>query len=152
MCNDGQPAHFTHPPAHPPLHHSLTHLAHAHTVNPPPPQPPPPPQVMGCMRDIRKRKDRTDAMFEPLTATVDLLRQHMHASADVVPERAMQKLEEVPGLWKNLEKKMEAKKEEVRDGEWVVMVLIENLKKKMEAKEEEVRGGWEWWGMGCGGR
>jgi hypothetical protein len=29
--------------------------------------------ILSCMRDIRKRTDRTDAMFEPLQRTVTLL-------------------------------------------------------------------------------
>lgn len=32
--------------------------------------------TMSCMRDIRKRTDRTDAMFEPLKDTVTLLQNY----------------------------------------------------------------------------
>lgn len=30
-------------------------------------------ELMSCMRDIRKKSERTDTMFEPLQRTVDLL-------------------------------------------------------------------------------
>jgi dynein heavy chain len=32
--------------------------------------------VMGCMRDIRNRTDKTDASFEPLRKTVQLLKKY----------------------------------------------------------------------------
>ena len=35
-------------------------------------------EVMGFMRDVRKRQEKTDAMFEPLTATVALLKAMRH--------------------------------------------------------------------------
>ena len=70
-------------------------------------------EVMGCMRDIRKRKERTEAMFEPLNATVDLLKQILTGSSEIVSAATMDMLEDGPHIWKQLVKKLEAKKEEV---------------------------------------
>lgn len=45
--------------------------------------------IMSCMRDIRKRTERTDAMFEPLRATVAVL----NGFGIALPETVLQQLE-----------------------------------------------------------
>lgn len=47
--------------------------------------------VMGCMRDVRKRTDRTDAMFKPLGQCVDLLGKY----GIVLDDKTLKQLEEV---------------------------------------------------------
>ncbi|KAK9843805.1 hypothetical protein WJX81_007069 [Elliptochloris bilobata] len=58
--------------------------------------------VMACMRDIRKRSDRTDACFYPLRDTVALLLR----CGIFLSEAVLKQLEEAPLLWKALKKKM----------------------------------------------
>ena len=63
--------------------------------------------IMGNMRDIRKRTDKTDNMFEPLKQTVQMLLQY-----DVsIPEAVLKQLEEAPLGWKGLKKKMFQRRE-----------------------------------------
>lgn len=57
---------------------------------------------MSCMRDVRKRSDKTDNMFEPLKDTVALLTRFGITMTDVV----LKQLEEGPLAWKSLKKKM----------------------------------------------
>ena len=57
---------------------------------------------MGFMRDVRKRQDKTDVMFDPLVATVALLKTY-----DIsVSEEVVKQLEEAPLAWSSLKKKM----------------------------------------------
>lgn len=58
--------------------------------------------IMSCMRDVRKRSDKTDNMFEPLRNTVSLLTRFGITMTDVV----LKQLEEGPLAWKSLKKKM----------------------------------------------
>ena len=58
--------------------------------------------IMSCMRDVRKRSDKTDNMFEPLKDTVALLTRFGITMTDVV----LKQLEEGPLAWKSLKKKM----------------------------------------------
>ena len=58
--------------------------------------------IMSCMRDVRKRSDKTDNMFEPLKDTVALLTRFSITMTDVV----LKQLEEGPLAWKSLKKKM----------------------------------------------
>ncbi len=58
--------------------------------------------IMSCMRDVRKRSDKTDNMFEPLRDTVSLLTKFSITMTDVV----LKQLEEGPLAWKSLKKKM----------------------------------------------
>ncbi len=57
---------------------------------------------MACMRDIRKRSDRTEACFGPINAAVALLSKHGLAVSPAV----LKQLEEAPLAWKSLKKKM----------------------------------------------
>lgn len=58
--------------------------------------------IMSCMRDVRKRSNKTDNMFEPLRDTVSLLTKFSITMTDVV----LKQLEEGPLAWKSLKKKM----------------------------------------------
>jgi dynein heavy chain len=59
-------------------------------------------EVMGCMRDVRKRMDRTDAMFGPLKQTVTLLKKY----GITLEEKTLRHLEEAPMTWSGIKKKM----------------------------------------------
>ena len=59
-------------------------------------------EVMGFMRDVRKRQEKTDAMFEPLTATVALLKTYGIS----VSEEVLRQLEEAPLAWSGMKKKV----------------------------------------------
>ena len=59
-------------------------------------------EVMGFMRDVRKRQEKTDAMFEPLTATVALLKTYGIS----VSEEILRQLEEAPLAWSGMKKKV----------------------------------------------
>lgn len=61
------------------------------------------------MRDIRKRAERTDTMFQPLQQTVDLLGS-FNISLD---ERVLKQLEEAPLAWKGVKKKMYQRREQL---------------------------------------
>ncbi|KAA6419077.1 MAG: flagellar outer dynein arm heavy chain beta [Trebouxia sp. A1-2] len=63
--------------------------------------------IMSCMRDVRKRSDKTDNMFEPLRDTVSLLTKFSITMTDVV----LKQLEEGPLAWKSLKKKMFQRRE-----------------------------------------
>ncbi|DBB00313.1 TPA: Dynein beta chain, flagellar outer arm [Trebouxia sp. C0004] len=63
--------------------------------------------IMSCMRDVRKRSDKTDNMFEPLRDTVSLLTKFSITVTDVV----LKQLEEGPLAWKSLKKKMFQRRE-----------------------------------------
>ena len=58
--------------------------------------------IMTCMRDIRKRSERTDNMFEPLRSTVATLSTFgIHLG-----ETVLEQLENAEHMWKLLKKKM----------------------------------------------
>ncbi|KAL0038617.1 hypothetical protein WJX79_000048 [Trebouxia sp. C0005] len=63
--------------------------------------------IMSCMRDVRKRSNKTDNMFEPLRDTVSLLTKFSITMTDVV----LKQLEEGPLAWKSLKKKMFQRRE-----------------------------------------
>lgn len=48
-------------------------------------------EVMGCMRDVRKRTEKTDAMFKPLGQCVELLGKY----GITLDEKTLKQLEEV---------------------------------------------------------
>ena len=65
--------------------------------------------IMTCMRDIRKRAERTDTMFEPLRNTVASLATFNISLNEVVLEQ----LENAEHKWKLLKKKMFTRKEQL---------------------------------------
>ena len=58
-------------------------------------------EMMGYMRDLRKRQEKTDVMFEPLVATVALLKTYGIS----ISEDVLKQLEEAPLAWTALKKK-----------------------------------------------
>ena len=65
--------------------------------------------IMSCMRDVRKRTDRTDSMFEPLKETVTLL----HAFGIQLNDSVLKQLENAEFKWKGLKKKMLNRREQL---------------------------------------
>ena len=66
-------------------------------------------EIMNCMRNIRKRMSRTDAMFGPLTQTTALLRRY----GIEIPDERMKQLENAPHRWEQLKKHMNTTRENV---------------------------------------
>ena len=68
-------------------------------------------EVMGFMRDVRKRQDKTDVMFDPLVATVALLKTY-----DIsVSEEVLKQLEEAPLAWSSRRRRCSTPAEAVAD-------------------------------------
>ncbi|KAF5834390.1 hypothetical protein DUNSADRAFT_8976 [Dunaliella salina] len=65
--------------------------------------------IMSCMRDVRKRSDRTDQMFEPLKDTVALL----HSFGIQMNDNVLQQLENAEFKWKGLKKRMLNRREQL---------------------------------------
>lgn len=65
--------------------------------------------IMTCMRDIRKRSERTDNMFEPLRSTVASLTTF----GIQLNETVLDQLENAEHKWKLLKKKMFSRKEQL---------------------------------------
>jgi dynein heavy chain len=86
--------------------------------------------VMGYLRDVRKRADATDAMFDPLRQTVSLLSKHQIQT----PEEILRQLEEAPLSWNNLKKKAIVTKEKQAKNQ-----SREADKLKKEGREFEAR-------------
>lgn len=51
--------------------------------------------ILSCVRDVRKRSDRTDAMFEPLKETASLL----HAGGIQLGDNVLKQLENADLRW-----------------------------------------------------
>ncbi|NXO76324.1 DYH9 protein, partial [Sitta europaea] len=66
-------------------------------------------EVMGHLLAVKERHSATDAMFEPLQETVELLRAHEQQ----LPEELDQQLEELPEKWSQVKKLAEAVKQQV---------------------------------------
>lgn len=65
--------------------------------------------IMSCMRDVRKRSERTDAMFEPLKETATLL----HTFGIQLNDAVLKQLENAEFKWKGLKKKMLNRREQL---------------------------------------
>ncbi|XP_033374700.1 dynein heavy chain 9, axonemal [Parus major] len=66
-------------------------------------------EVMGHLLAVKERHSATDAMFEPLKETIELLR----AYEQQLPEEVHQQLEELPEKWSQVKKLAEAVKQQV---------------------------------------
>jgi dynein heavy chain len=93
--------------------------------------------VMGYLRDVRKRTAETDAMFEPLRQTVSLLAKHQTPSFPSVSEETLKLLEETPLEWNNLKKKAVVTKEKQAKSQ---SREADNLKKESKEFQEKVLG------------
>ena len=93
--------------------------------------------VMGYLRDVRKRTAETDSMFEPLRHTVALLAKHQTPSFPTVSEETLKLLEETPLAWNNLKKKAIVTKEKQAKSQ---SREADNLKKEGKQFEDKVAG------------
>ena len=93
--------------------------------------------VMGYLRDVRKRTAETDAMFDPLKQTVALLAKHETPSVPAVSEETLKLLEETPMAWNNLKKKAIITKEKLAKNQGRE---ADNLKKEGKEFEDRVAG------------
>jgi len=93
--------------------------------------------VMGYLRDVRKRTAETDGMFEPLRHTVALLAKHQTPSFPSVSEDTLKLLEETPLAWNNLKKKAVVTKEKQAKSQ---SREADNLKKESKEFEDKVNG------------
>ncbi|NXB29063.1 DYH9 protein, partial [Eulacestoma nigropectus] len=66
-------------------------------------------EVMGHLLAVKERHSATDAMFEPLKETIELLR----AYEQQLPEEVHQQLEELPEKWSRVKKLAQAVKQQV---------------------------------------
>ncbi|NWI39535.1 DYH9 protein, partial [Picathartes gymnocephalus] len=66
-------------------------------------------EVMGHLLAVKERHSATDAMFEPLRETIELLR----AYEQQLPEEVHQQLEELPEKWSQVKKLAQAVKQQV---------------------------------------
>ncbi|NXB68815.1 DYH9 protein, partial [Struthidea cinerea] len=66
-------------------------------------------EVMGHLLAVKERRSATDAMFEPLKETIELLR----AYEQQLPEEVHQQLEELPEKWSQVKKLAQAVKQQV---------------------------------------
>ncbi|GBF97683.1 flagellar outer dynein arm heavy chain beta [Raphidocelis subcapitata] len=65
--------------------------------------------TMATMRDVRKRSERTDAMFEPLRETVSSLA----AAGVALPDGVLRQLESAEARWRGLKKRVLNRREEL---------------------------------------
>jgi len=95
-------------------------------------------QVMKDIGDVRKRMEVTQAMFEPLKETVQLLKNHGVdiASTEVSGKDVQDYLEEAPMAWDSLVKKSFKKKEEILP---LQMIEVESLKEEIDDFDTSVR-------------
>ena len=68
-------------------------------------------EVMACMRDVRKRTEKTETSFEPLRATVGLLKSYGIA----LEEATLAQLEQGPMTWGAVRKRMLNVREKLTD-------------------------------------
>ena len=88
--------------------------------------------VMGYLRDVRKRTDATDAMFDPLRQSVSLLAKHQVQT----PDEVIRQLEDAPLAWNNLKKKAVVTKEKQAKNHTREADKIKKESKDFEAKVE----------------
>eukprot|EP00201_Polytomella_parva_P017476 CAMPEP_0175071536 /NCGR_PEP_ID=MMETSP0052_2-20121109/19298_1 /TAXON_ID=51329 ORGANISM="Polytomella parva, Strain SAG 63-3" /NCGR_SAMPLE_ID=MMETSP0052_2 /ASSEMBLY_ACC=CAM_ASM_000194 /LENGTH=4543 /DNA_ID=CAMNT_0016338719 /DNA_START=12 /DNA_END=13643 /DNA_ORIENTATION=- len=91
--------------------------------------------IMSCMRDIRKRTDRTDGMFDPLKETVSLL----HGFGIQLNDQVLQQLENAEFKWKGLKKKMLNRREQLAPLQQAEAIEIRRKSDAFNEKVEEFR-------------
>ena len=90
-------------------------------------------QVMGYLRDVRKRSEGTDNMFDPLRQIVTLLTKHNVAT----PPEIVIGLEQVPISWANVKKKATLTKDKHSKEQNVQAEKLKRLSKDFEFRVEE---------------
>jgi dynein heavy chain len=91
--------------------------------------------IMTCMRDVRKRTERTDGMFEPLRQTVASLT----GFGLTLPDTVIQQLENAEHKWKLLKKKMYTRKEQLTSLQQTEAIEIRRKSDAFGEKVEEYR-------------
>ena len=90
-------------------------------------------QVMGYLRDVRKRTDSTESMFEPLRNIVSLLNRR-----DVsTPSEIVQGLEQLPMTWASVKKKTTLTKEKHSKEQSAQAEKVKRDSKEFEFRAEE---------------
>lgn len=92
-------------------------------------------EVMATMRDIRKRTDKTDNMFDPLRQTVTLLKNY----GVMIGDATLKKLEEGPMAWADLKKKSLNMRERLAEQQQQEARIIRNKSDDFMAKVEKFR-------------
>eukprot|EP00854_Cymbomonas_tetramitiformis_P010885 gene10885-12880_t len=91
--------------------------------------------VMGCMRDIRKRQEKTDAMFDPLQQCVLLLKKYGISMND----KTLKSLEEAPMSWGGVKKKMLNVREKLSNKQQAEARAIREKSDSFTGKVEDYR-------------
>ncbi|MEW5311809.1 MAG: hypothetical protein WDW38_003494 [Sanguina aurantia] len=91
--------------------------------------------IMSCMRDVRKRTERTDAMFDPLKETVAVL----HGFGISMHENVLQQLENAEFKWKGLKKKMLNRREQLASLQQIEAIEIRRKSDSFNERVEEFR-------------
>ena len=91
--------------------------------------------IMTCMRDVRKRTERTDGMFEPLRQTVASLT----GFGITLPDSVLQQLDNAEHKWKLLKKKMYSRKEQLTSLQQTEAIEIRRKSDAFGEKVEEYR-------------
>lgn len=91
--------------------------------------------IMSCMRDVRKRTERTDSMFDPLKDTVSVL----HAFGVQLNDGVLKQLENAEFKWKALKKKMLNRREALAPLQQAEAVEIRRKSDAFGERVEEYR-------------
>ncbi|KAK3254170.1 Dynein beta chain, flagellar outer arm [Cymbomonas tetramitiformis] len=91
--------------------------------------------VMGCMRDIRKRQEKTDAMFDPLQQCVLLLKKY----GITLNDKTLKALEEAPMTWGGIKKKMLNVREKLSNEQQAEARAIRETSDNFAMKVEDYR-------------
>ena len=92
-------------------------------------------EVMACMRDVRKRAERTEASFEPLRAAVALLKGYGIA----LEEATLTQLEQGPMAWGALRKRMLNVRERLTDLQQEEACVIRERSEAFNARVDAFR-------------
>ena len=92
-------------------------------------------EVMGCIRDIRKRLEETDNAFEPLKQTVTLLQSYKIT----LPDSTIEKLDNIPHSWEILKKRMAQAKDSLQEVQLLEARDIRSRSDEFQVKVETFR-------------
>eukprot|EP00898_Chlorokybus_atmophyticus_P007698 jgi/Chlat1/792/Chrsp104S01257 len=91
--------------------------------------------AMGCMRGVRIRSEPTEAMFDPLRATVALLRKY----GITLGEQTLKRLDEAPITWQALKKKMFQVREKLSSRQQEEAAAIREASEGFKTKVDDFR-------------
>ena len=92
-------------------------------------------EVMGCIRDIRKRLEETDNAFEPLKQTVVLLQGYKIT----LPDSTIEKLDTIPHSWEILKQRMSRAKDSLQEVQLLEARDIRSRSDDFQVKVETFR-------------